>query len=666
MTPRASSHLPETRREWWALAVILLLAAGLRLGYPGISEFKMDEAHIAEMALDLAQGHAFPLQGIATSVGLPKPPLSIFIYALPFALTPNPLGATLFTGLLNVLAVALCWWMARRYWGQAAGLTAALLFATSPWAVVYARKIWEPNLVSPFVLACVATGLLGFLEGRPWAQALHILCFGLTLQLHYHTLLIVWLAPLLILLFFRRVHWQAVLLGSALALIPALPFIYHVAWNWAGVAANLSGFAGGAATWSTQSLEIWWMLTSGAAIHSLAGSPAYLDFLDLLPGLSILQWAVGALCLLGLGVAAVQALRSILARRDEPATWAGGIILLWAVIPVLLTLRQSTPLYTHYFTSLFPAPYLAAGMLVGRIWRGKSALTRRLSLAAIALLGLAQVWVMATLILFVGARATPEGFGIPLRTLLQTRARALALGSPVVIVGEGDDGQTGAWVSVFDVLLRDVPHRFVDGRRAMLWPAAAATIILAPGLSESEGAGAALRLEGARTMIESASVIRPRQGEQPFRVLRLERPVNLQGSGFTEIPGPRALDDGAELIGYRWEGELKPGQEITWQVAWRVWKSPSSPQTRYQLFSHLLDGRGNQRAQTDAPTPPTADWGVGDLVIQSSRLRIPTGAEGPFSVRLGMYSYPALAAVPVLDVAAQPFADAITVGPLSR
>jgi len=118
---------------WIALVAILLLAALLRTGWPGITEFKFDEADLATRALDFVEGRSLPLQGPGTSVGLPKSPLSVYLYGLPFLLWRNPLFATWFTGVLNVLAVALCWWLGRRYWGTSAGLCAALLFATSPW-----------------------------------------------------------------------------------------------------------------------------------------------------------------------------------------------------------------------------------------------------------------------------------------------------------------------------------------------------------------------------------------------------------------------------------------------------------------------------------------------------------------------------------------------------
>ena len=86
------------RLEWAALALILLLAAGLRLGAPGISEFKLDEARLSLLALDMARGQSFPLLGIGSSVGIPNMPVNVWLFALPFLFTSDPTAATLFVG----------------------------------------------------------------------------------------------------------------------------------------------------------------------------------------------------------------------------------------------------------------------------------------------------------------------------------------------------------------------------------------------------------------------------------------------------------------------------------------------------------------------------------------------------------------------------------------
>ncbi len=643
-----------------ALTLIILLGAVLRLGWPRIAEFKADEAHIAELALDLAQGRALPLQGIMTSVGLPKPPISIYLYAIPFALSSNPMVANLFTASLNVAAVALCWWLGRRYWGPAAGLTAALLFATNPWAVIYSRKIWEPNLMAPFALAYVAAGLLGFIERRRWAIVAHLILLGILVQIHYYGLL---LSPLTLVLWWgyrRQVATRALILGIAGAACTATPFLWYVATHWDTLRAQLASMASQTAQWDGEAVRIWWMLMSGSYIHSLAGTPAYRDFLRLLPPLEPLHLFSGGLAVLGVAWVGLTALRQAARLRRVPAlppeTAAAGVLFLWAVIPLLATLRHSTPLYPHYLTILFPAPYLAAGAFLAWVARrvGKPSW---LLWAATTAAALGQGAVVLTLLLFVGRTATPGGFGVPLGVLLDVRDAALANGAPVVVIGPGDEPWTGIWVSVFDVLLRDTPRRFVDGTRAALLPATPATLLITPDTDAARAVYARVGLCGERELIPG------RDGEERFCVSRwqADRALDLE-----TVQGPRALDNGAELIAYAVEGNLRGGETVQWWLAWRVWKTPADPDTSYHLFNHLLDATGRRWAQVDSGTVPTRGWRPDDVVVQVLTLEIPEAAgEGPFQMRTGMYSYPALVNQPVLDVAGNPASDYLLL-PLAR
>ena len=65
----------------------------------------------------------------------------------------------------------------------------------------------------------------------------------------------------------------------------------------------------------------------------------------------------------------------------------------------------------------------------------------------------------------------------------------------------------------------------------------------------------------------------------------------------------------------------------------------------------MLDATGARVAQEDAPTYPGASWRVGDLVV--SHFALPAGV----SVRAGMYDYPSLRPVAVLDAAGNPAGD---------
>ncbi|MEP7358434.1 MAG: hypothetical protein ABI847_14400, partial [Anaerolineales bacterium] len=112
------------------------------------------------------------------------------------------------------------------------------------------------------------------------------------------------------------------------------------------------------------------------------------------------------------------------------------------------------------------------------------------------------------------------------------------------------------------------------------------------------------------------------------------------------VPAPREasalLANGAELLG---AGQAGGG----WQLWWRA--PGPRPGEEYHVFAHLLDTAGQRVAQVDAPTYPGAAWRDGDRVV--SQFALPAGAR----VRAGMYAYPSLAPVAVLDAAGNPAGD---------
>jgi 4-amino-4-deoxy-L-arabinose transferase-like glycosyltransferase len=263
------------RGEWLALALILLLAAALRLGAPGISEFKRDEATMMARALDLARGRDLPLLGLSSSVNLPNPPLSVYLFAIPFLFSDSPLPATLYVGALNVLAVALTWALARRYVGVRAALIAALLYAASPWGAIYARKLWAQDLLPPFVVLTVFTALLGYAEGRRWARIAHWPLLLITVQIHYAAASLIPLSALALALWRHHVRRRELAGGLLLAALTVLP---------AAIGAQRDGWLAPDAlrervqtdpdhrrVVSSRALEHAWLTVAGTDLHALAG-----------------------------------------------------------------------------------------------------------------------------------------------------------------------------------------------------------------------------------------------------------------------------------------------------------------------------------------------------------------------------------------------------------
>src|SRR5207244_10218982 len=106
---------------------------------------------------------------------------------------------------------------------------AALLFAVSPWAVLYSRKLWPQSLfpvAAVGLMHCVLT-----LRERPASRAIAgvpmLLSAMAQLQLSALALGIVIVA--LVAPRWRRVHARALAAGIAGALLLAAPYLLHLA-----------------------------------------------------------------------------------------------------------------------------------------------------------------------------------------------------------------------------------------------------------------------------------------------------------------------------------------------------------------------------------------------------------------------------------------------------
>ena len=638
------------RREWALLACILLLAAVVRLGAPGISEFKRDEANMSQMALDLVEGRRVPLLGLSSSVNVPNPPISVYLFALPYTLDRNPIAATLFVGLLNVLAVALTWALARRWYGSTAALAAGLLYAVSPWAAIYSRKIWAQDLLPPFVVLTVFTGLLGYADNRRWARWLHWPLLAITVQIHYGAFTLIPLSLLMLVLWSRRVHWRDLAIGAllaALTMIPAVVGAYQAGWlSTSAVQERTQTSADHRRVISTRALDNAWLTVAGTQIHSLAGPDQFRRYLDSVPDvfwlfkLVPLAACAGALLLVGRNL-----------RRASRAA-PDVMIVAWLVLPVLAFTWEWTEVAPHYMIPLMPAAYLLAGIAFGRLWdvlpRTRPGQWARLGagglLIAIAAL---QVGMFAALLRFVDTHATPGGFGTPLHYLLDVQHAVLDQNPQrVLMISDQELAPYDQEPSVWGVLLDAVPDvRFVDGTQAAVVPAADTLELIAwqPDL---------------RTCPDAACLDRPgiavfarRPGEMPYALRQASHDLPL--TNVTAID-PARFANGAVLTGYA----------VTADNVALVWDLSGPGGADDQAFVHALGAHGERLAQVDRFAWPGRYWRAGDRLVLWFDLTLPPEA---VTLYAGLYTTDGAGYhnVEVLDAAGAYLAQGATI-PLTR
>lgn len=649
MSSARQTIVPESsisqRTEIILVLLLLLITAVSRMGWPGLTEFKADEARLLQLALNMAEFDTFPLRGISSSVGFPNFPMSVWLYALPLFFWKSAISATLFTGFLNTLAVLGCYWLVRRYWGVEAALTSALLFAVSPWAIHHSRKIWAQNLLPVFVVGWAITAVLSFVESRSKWIIIHFLCLAIAAQTHLAAFALIPATGLIMLFFWRRINWKHTLLGifaAGLTLVPFFIYLLTEGKGYVNIEAVSAGNSAIASSWSFDAIYHLWRLTSGWQIHALAGE-AFADYLATVPSLTAVYWIWGTLFLAGL-VVMVEHIWNLRSSRDKQGE-VSVIFLIWLVIPILFFSTPFLPVEIHYLIPLYPVPYIIMGIFVAKLaprWRW--ALLGLLLITAVL-----QLYIWGSLLQFVNEKNTPGGYGTPLATQLDmadaVRELYAATGaSELLIAGVGDDPLLDAFPATTSVLLRDLPHRFVDVRNTAVFPQERSIILLDP---------TAAGLSATYQAVDDERISIPlKEGAGELLVLAL--PATAVPPPDHTFDPPPILTNWASFAGYD-NPDFNSDGTALWRIYWNVGEASTID---YHLFNHLSNAHGERIAQVDMALFPTSQWQLGDVVISQSQLEWPNDAT---IMRSGMYQYPSLEPVLIFDVAGNPHTDAVEI-----
>lgn len=615
-----------TTLERLQVFTVLAIAAILRMAYPGITEFKADEARLYNLAYDLASGDNIPLHGIGSSIGLPNFPLSAWLYALPIWLWRHPYAPTLFTGLLNTLAVLACWSFARRYWGTRTAIISAFFFAVSPWAVIFSRKIWAQNLLPLFVLGWAITAVMTFAAGKRRAALTHGLLLGCIPQIHFSGLALLPISAVTALICRRRVAWGWLISGAAISTAVALPLAFHLGTHGLPALPSITAIP---TQFLTDSMVYTWMLSAGINIHALAGSYAYIDYLQTAPDLSAVHWLWGGLIAFGCW--------RIIRTRYDRKTLPSLFVIAWLVAPAILLLAIPFPVYPHYFIVTFPAQYIIAALGASALLdKMTHPLHRATGWGMLVATGGMQVWALIALFQFLSIRATPGGFGAPLAmklTAVESVRTAMHAGpaTEVMIVGSGNDPSVDQFPAVYDALLHDTPHRFIDGSASAVLTTTHVIVLLQTDKQPSH--------QHYVDWSNRVTSIPLRIGEDYLKVMELP-PLTTKIIPQTVFSPPNTLANGVKLLGFN---PIHTQDTLRWELHWLA---GITAKENYHFFNHLVDATGERVGQVDLAAFPADQWRHGDRVISFFSAPL---TDRPEFIRVGMYTYPQIENVPVVD-----------------
>lgn len=636
-------------RDWLILALIVFAAALMRFSEPGIVEFFHDDAMLSTLAQEMASGARFPLTGINSSVGIPNPPTSVYMMAIPFLLDSDPAAAIFFVMALNVIGVALLWLIAHRYFGRTVALIAGLAYALNPWAVLFSRKIWAQEFHTPLILLGLLLALYGFCETTPasdrrsarqqWAQALSIPVLIFAFQIHFAAWALVPAVLTILWIGRRQIAWKAFAAAVVLSALVALPYLIGLLQTLERDPARITDAASrsdaaAGLSFTLQPLEKIAYLVTGLGMETWI-APAQQQLMQTLVPPFAIWWLSGGLLLAGVVVLIVTRTRRAFAAP----------LLLWAFLPAVVLIPRWTDIYPHYFIPSIPALMLLLG--IGAAWviqlASKAPAGRTVLLGSVLFILLTQGIYWRGVLRFVDQTDIDyPGFTIPLHYLQDIEA-ALAQSQDVVVLSQGMAWDLHHESAVWPVLLRDSATcvRTLIGDGYAVFPDHAFSVLLTPDMPP--------QAVGGLYFGQDQITIPTRSERSAYRVAHFEQAPAWQGAAVTPV----------EPV--RFEGDVQlTGAHLSTDLLLLEWKLPQrTPGLNYQYSAQFYDAGGNKIGQRDTLFWHGRHWCANDRLLTWMNVAVPaeTATLQVFLYRLGAANEPPYINAQVLDPAGLPIGD---------
>lgn len=598
------------------LSIILSIALLMRFANVGVVEFFHDDAMLSTLALEMTREGVIPTTGILSSVGIPNPPISVYVMALPFALSNDPAVAISFIIALNVVGIFLMWLIARRHFGPSVALIVGLAYALNPWAILYSRKIWAQDYHTPFIILAIGLGLYGFHETNNrfghWARVLCLPLLVFAMQIHFAAWLLMPVYLALLWIGRKKLSWRQLALSISLALLTLFPYFVGLHQtltqdpNRIISAAQRSQARSGLTLTAQPWLDNAYLM-SGLGIETWL-VPANADVLaSMLPTIRLLWLIALPLIVIGLGV---------LWHGEKRAYF--GVVTLWYLFPFIAFTLNWTSVYPHYFIASIPSGLLLLAIGANAIAGSLPRVGKWGFYGLLIILGITQALSWQIAVNFVNTKEISyPGFTTPLHYLQAIRAE-LAKDEDVIVISHGMWWLNHHESAVWPVLLYDSARcvRTIQEGYAVL-PAGPFAILEAPDAPQGY----------LQTFYRThdGDAWQTRDGAKPYRIIRHTTAPIWSRENIINI-APIRWENRVELIGY-----ALTDTRLTLQ--WRL--PPRNPSIQYHYSAQFLDERGDRIAQHDALFWYGRHWCDGDQLIIWADTNIPSNAQ---TLRVSLYT----------------------------
>lgn len=215
------------KTKFWFITIIIV-ASIFRVFYLDLIEFKFDEAYYIYQLTQFKLSHVASFHSGISSSGMHNFPLFHYILIFLGIFSIEPQWFSFEIAIINVLLVGFFYLFIKKFYGNIIAVSSSLLLATSPWAILYSRKIWQPDLILLFLLpAFYFLHRLTILNNIKRTSFLLFLFLTLLWQEYFAGFYLLILTPIILSVGKIKFSYKYALFGFMLGLIPALTYISY-------------------------------------------------------------------------------------------------------------------------------------------------------------------------------------------------------------------------------------------------------------------------------------------------------------------------------------------------------------------------------------------------------------------------------------------------------
>lgn len=342
---------------FWAI-IVFAAAAIFRLTYLDLIEFKLDEARDVYEMVKFYKEPYLMQRGTIQSTGVYNPPLWYYLLVLISLPSRHPQYLSWMIALLNSGAVVAFYLVVRKYYGNLVGLVSSLLLAFSPWAILFSRKIWAPDLLMLFIVP-----LFYYLHqsgSKKWFWM--ALFLSLITQLHASGLFLAVAIIGFLIISRTRISLKYALIGLIVSLIPLIPYLIHqLQTGCSDCQAFLAYQQEGVRVFDANVFLRSFQLINGSSFNIILGTD-YDIFLEKYPWVK----TFGLIFLLEFLLMVAGIVHSLRIKNY--------LLLLPMLIVPLLYLITQTQAIMHYFIILIPFVAVVYSQAIDRLFKWKKAI----------------------------------------------------------------------------------------------------------------------------------------------------------------------------------------------------------------------------------------------------------------------------------------------------